>query len=171
MIKTWQVLDANQEIIDRFEGPEKQDEAIASFLHAHPQVVLRLAAYLKEVESGQVTRIEDCPLDCFRYDVWRVFDMFPDQALTVRSRLADGMFDGTEIGEEGDILDLYGIIANAKGWRWESVYHKLLMFGQETPSEHWFFAIAEGDTPEKCFYSRLALKWIDEWATQQGEGD
>lgn len=168
MIRNWLVLDANEEIVDRFEGPQSHSEAVVAFLNApYGQLRFRSGVYFKEVGTGRITRIENGPLDTIRDDAWRVLDMYPEQASVLRSRLMNGKFEGVEIGEEGDALDLNGTIAKEIGTTWKEIYDKLLIDAdggrEESPAERWFSVIAEGDTPKNSLWSRMAVKWIDEW--------
>lgn len=38
-----------------------------------------------------------------------------------------------------------------------------------SPATRWFDVIGEGDTPETCAFSRVALDWMDSWAVLVGQ--
>jgi len=98
-------------------------------------------------------------LTTIRDDLWAVLSSTPAEVVGLRSAIMEGRIDGSTY--EGDCACLVGTLANLRHCKYDEI--PALKPNSSRPIELFFLSIRKGDTPETSQFSKLALKWIDEW--------
>jgi hypothetical protein len=106
-------------------------------------------------------------------DFMEVCSKFPNEVGALRRAIIDGRINGSLYG--GPCACLKGTLANAKWGVLPRVFaagekydmERLEAFGipcdSDLPAEKFFYLIMQGDTPETCEFSAIALGWCDEF--------
>ncbi len=103
--------------------------------------------------------LRDADLSIIRDDLWAVLSASPAEVEGLRQSIIDGKIDGSTY--EGPCACLVGTIANVRHCKYNLI--PSLTPNSSRPAERFFLAIKPGDTPENSQFSKLALKWVDQW--------
>ena len=98
-------------------------------------------------------------LTSIRDDIWAVLSGAPREVAALRQALIEGRVDGSSY--RGECACLVGTLANAA--KIDIGDMKAITPNHNRPAERFFMGIKEGDTPQTCQTSKLALQWVDEW--------
>ena len=100
-----------------------------------------------------------------RDDLWAVLSASPREVEGLRLALVEGRVNGSMYS--GDCACLVGTLANVARLPYDGL--PVLKPNSDRPAERFFLGINEGDTPETNQFSRIALKWVDQWITNMRE--
>lgn len=108
--------------------------------------------------------------DAARADIRKILLRAPDEVVGVRDALVEGRIEGSVYN--GERCCLVGTIARLRGISTLRQalclpLERAIQYNEERPAERFFLNISAGDTPKTNGYSKLALKWIDEWIDEQ----
>lgn len=101
-----------------------------------------------------------------RDDIWAILSSSsPAEVLVLRMLINEGRIDGTIY--EGSCACLVGTLAKIKHCHYSKI--PAVTPNGNRPAELFFYEIRPGDTPKHSYFSKLALKWVDQWlANVQG---
>lgn len=105
----------------------------------------------------------DASLASMRADYFEVLSRAIPEIPKLREAIIEGRVEGSTY--QGPCACLVGTIANARMVHYCNL--EGIMPDAGRPAERFFWAIGEGDTPENSEYSRLALRWLDEFVAEQ----
>ncbi len=102
-------------------------------------------------------------------EYWRdalVLPIFPSMTDAQVDRVIAALKEGRVNGSSytGDCTCLVGTIANARHCAYNAL--PTLKPNPSRPAERFFLGISKGDTPKTNQFSKLAVKWADEWLTR-----
>ena len=126
---------------------------------------------LKEINAADLQRaylqraylqgadLQGSDLQPVRDDFWAVLSSAPHEVEGLRKAIVEGKIDGSTY--TGECACLVGTIAKVCGKNHENL--GLLIPNPARPIERFFMGIKKGDSPETNQFSKIALKWLDEW--------
>jgi hypothetical protein len=107
--------------------------------------------------------LADADLEPIRQDIRAVLSSAPAEVAGLIAALKEGRINGSQY--EGECACLVGTIANVRRCHYQQL--DVLKPDASRPAERFFLAINKGDTPETSQFSALAVKWCEEWMTEQ----
>jgi hypothetical protein len=103
--------------------------------------------------------LEGAYLDSTRDDFWAVLAGAPKEIAGLRAALVAGKVNGSQY--EGDCACLVGTLANVAHCKYNAL--PIVKPNSNRPSERFFLAIQQGDTPESSQVVKLVVAWLDQF--------
>jgi len=120
-------------------------------------------ANLSDANLSGAKNIPQSYINSCSRDMLYIFYILKAELPQLREKLVKGKVNGSQY--EGDCACLIGSLANIKNTKPKDFCKSLLPYydmGLHNPGEQWFYQIHIGDTPKNNFFTKHAVKLIDE---------